>query len=379
MVRTSILLVGYAHAAESGSLMQSAHSELGSAEGVTFRLNRLAELQMTTQRMEAEYKAMANAIINKEIDPATGRPYEAPRAVDFDVIQGQFDDLLWQLEQEKNTNQRLVNDANAKVAACNTARNTAYSTPGTGVDARLAAQQEWRQKHNTCRGKENTAIETRKDSCEKFVAEKICESQEGDYNHFLPADALMRTIENAAECKEDLADEVVVSTDCDVQQKKFELKFCQYDLKLTDTCNTLNSCYDHEIADRQLVVTGVGELEKNQKVVYNMIQKVKCYVDAMKNKFKTLQHSDIAHCEQMTLDAGVLNIDYPNAETKAPCDKSLLANGAPGDRSWALAEYNATLHHLHHGEEYAGHNSPIISKIENIIDCATRLAEIGGH
>lgn len=388
MVRTSIFLVGYACAAESGSLMQSAHSELGSAEGVTFRLNRLAELQMTTKRMEAEYKAMANAIINKEVDPATGRPYEAPRTVDFDIIQGQFDDLLWQLEEEKKTNQRLVMDANAKVTACNTARNTAYSTPATGVDARLAAQQQARQVHNTCRGHENTAIETRKGSCEKFVGEKYCEMHEDDYNYFAAGDTaphedlpnrLLNTIANAAECKDDLAQEVVISGNCDDKQKTFELRFCQYDLKLTDTCNTLNTCYTQEIADRGLVVTGVGELEKNQKVVYNMIQKVKCYVDAMKSKFKTLQHSDISHCETMTLDAGVLTIDYPAADPKAPCDLSLLANGAPGDPRWAIAEYNATLHHLHHGETYAGHNSPVISKIESIVNCADRLREIGGR
>lgn len=391
MVRSSFLLVGYATAGELGSLMQSAHSDLASAESVSLRLNRLNELQLTTKRMEAEYKAMAKAIISKQIDPETGRPYEAPNAVNFGLLQDQFDNLLRQLAEEKNTNQNLVLAENAKVTQCNTDRDTAYNADPGGVNVRLATQQGARRAHNACRASENTHIETRQDKCDNFVSQKFCEyvddthAANSDNQHTIFATddegdllaKLMTTITHATECKNALASEKTKSGECDAAQVEFELRFCEYDQVLTDTCQVLDACYLRTTTDRQAVVDGVKELETNQKVVYKMIQKVKCYVDKMQSKFKTLTNADLAACESMSIDASSLNINYPDADQKAPCDKSLLANGAPGDESWAIAEYNATLHHLHNGGDassgYHGFGAGVISKIEAITDCATHL------
>lgn len=334
---------------------------------------------------------MAKAIIDKQIDPETGRAYEAPRGVDFGRLQDQFDNLLRQLAEEKNTNQNLVLAENAKVTQCNTDRDTAYSANPGGVDVRLATQQGARRSHNACRASENTHIETRKDKCENFVNQKFCEYV--DNTHAADSDAqhqvfatddegdllskLMNTITHATECKDALADEKVKSGECDTQQAEFELRFCEYDQVLTDTCDTLDACYLRTTTDRGVVVDAVKELETNQKVVYKMIQKVKCYVDKMQSKFKTLTNADLSECESRSIDASSLTIDYPKADVKAPCDKSLLANGAPGDETWAIAEYNATLHHLHDGGDastgYHGHGAGIISKIEAITDCATHL------
>merc|ERR1719454_645600 len=327
--------------------------------------------------METEYKAMAMAIVNKEVDPATGNPYTAPHNGNiFETAEQQFDMLLWQLGQEQKTNQQLVSDANARVAECNTARNNAYAG-AEGVDARLTASNAARVQHDGCRTNENAAIEDRKGSCEKFVEEKYCEMHEDDYNYFAASDPgqhellpqkLLNTIANAGECKDDLAQEGVVNQNCDDKQKSFELKFCLYDQKLTSTCRTLDSCYSEKIEERKTVVESIQELEKNQKVVYKMVQKVKCYVDKMKTKFTTLAKSDIQECENRDPSTTTLDIDYPAADKKLPCDLSLLANGAPGDSTWTAAEYRE-LHHKHHGETYAGYGSEQISKIEAIVEC----------
>lgn len=364
--------------------MQSHQADLGGAEGVNLRMSKLADLQLTTKRMETEYKAMANAIINKEIDPKTGRPYEAPRGKNgesiWDVVDGQFDMLLWQLEEERKVNQKLVDKANERVAQCNTDRDTAYSTPVTGVDARKAGQVAARGVHDDCRSAENTAIGERKDSCTRFVNQKLCEAHMNDYNYFTketPGDyqsvpeELLHAIEEATECKGELAHEVATSARCDEKQDVFELAFCQYDKKLTDTCNTLDDCYQAATDDRTAIVDGVSELEKNQKVVYKMVQKVRCYVEAMKSKFKTLTNADIQKCENMVLDASTLSITYPAAEPKRACDLALLHWGAPGDDTWAAKEY-VGLHNMHHGETYHG-TDVTISKIEAIVDCATLL------
>lgn len=383
MVRTSILFVGYACAAETGSLMQSHNADLGGAGDVSFRLSKLADLQLTTKRMETEYKSMANAIINKEIDPKTGRPYEAPNRGDnmWEVVESQFDLLLWQLEEERKVNQKLVDDANHRVTGCNNARNAAYSA-ADGVDAKLSASDGERTAHAACRGEENTAIVERKDSCGRFVNQALCDAHKGDYNYFTKAtpgdyqsvpEELLHAIAEASECKGELSVEVAKSADCDEAQDKFELAFCEYDQVLTQTCNTLDSCYEAAIADRTAIVDGVTELETNQKVVYKMVQKVRCYVEAMKTKFKTLKTSDIQHCEDMGLDASTLTITKPKPDPKAPCDKKLLQWGAPGADSWATKEYDHSPFTDHHGETYHG-TKEVISKIEAIVSCNDLLA-----
>lgn len=383
MVRTSILFVGYACAAETGSLMQSHNADLGGAGDVSFRLSKLADLQLTTKRMETEYKAMAKAIINKEIDPKTGRPYEAPRGTDmWDVVEGQFDMLLWQLGEERKTNQKLIDDINQRVKDCNTAHDDAHTEPKTGVNALLASQQGKETAHTDCRANENTKIEERKDSCGRFVQQKVCEVHQNDYNYFTAAtagdhqsvpDALLNAIADATECKTELGHENEQSEKCDNSQAAYELAFCKYDEKLQDTCDTLDSCYSAAIADRTAIVAGVTDLETNQKVVYKMVQKVRCYVVAMKNKFKTLKDSDISACETMQLDASTLSITKPAAEVKRTCDKSKLQWGAPGDDSWAANKYVA-VHHKHHGEQYDGYGKDAISKIEAIVPCNDLLA-----
>lgn len=383
MVRTSILFAGYACAAETGSLMQAHNADLGSAGDVSFRLSKLADLQLTTKRMETEYKAMAKAIINKEIDPKTGRPYEAPRGDNmWQVVEDQFDMLLWQLGEERKTNQKLIDDINQRVKDCNTAMDDAHTEPKTGVNARNTIQLAKETAHTDCRATENTKIEERKDSCGRFVAQKVCEVHQNDYNYFTAAvqgdhqsvpDALLDAIRDATECKTELGHENTQSAKCDEMQAAYELAFCEYDQKLTDTCDTLDTCYASAIADRTAIVAGVTDLETNQKVVYKMVQKVRCYVVAMKTKFKTLKDADISACETMQLDASTLSITKPAAEVKRTCDKSRLQWGVPGDDSWAAKKY-VDVHHKHHGAQYDGYGKDAISKIEAIVPCNDLLA-----
>lgn len=382
MVRiASFLVAGCAHAGETGSLMQSHNAELGTAMDVNFRLSKLADLQLTTKRMEAEYKAMAHAIINKQIDPKTGNPYTAPRGKDmWTTVEEQFDVLLLQLDEEKKTNEALIVTANQKVKDCNTARDGAYSAAGTGVDALLTKQQNARVAHTACRNSENGKIEERKDSCGRFVGQKLCEAHENKYDYFTKStygdyqsvpEALLKAVREAKECKSELAAEVSQSATCDGLQDVFEFAFCQYDMKLTDTCTTLDTCYDQATTDRAQVVASVTELEKNQKVVYRMVQKVICYVNKMKSNFKTLTTEMIESCEQTShADAADarLTVDKPAAVAKKPCDKSLLAWGAPGDASWKAHEYSAKNFTEHHGETYHG-SADAVSIIENIVSC----------
>merc|ERR1719401_3029491 len=101
---------------------------------MNFKLSKLADLQLTTKRMESEYKAMAEAMIKKQFDPATGNPYADAHNKDiWTTVDEQFNVLLWQLDEESAT--KRVND-------CNDARNAAFDEPQTGVKARLKALED---------------------------------------------------------------------------------------------------------------------------------------------------------------------------------------------------------------------------------------------
>lgn len=346
-------------------------------------MSKLADLQLTTKRMETEYKAMAYAIINKEIDPATGNPYEAPKAAAmWSTVNEQFNLLLEQLDSEKAVNQKLLDQAHANVAQCNTDRNTAY-TETDGVNDRDQQTTDDRTSHTDCRTSENAHIEVRNQNCSAFVEKALCDAHENDYNYFVASDdvgpnyqsvpqALLDAIEHAEDCKDSLHKEKLVSQDCDAKQRTFEMAFCMYDLTLRTTCTALDSCYSAATADLNLVNTSVAELETNQKVVYKMVQKVKCYVDAMSANFKTLTASHIKTCEDQKHDASKLDISYKPVVPKVACDLSKLSHGVPGDASWATQEYTA-VHNEHHGEDYANRGQ-VISKIETQLDCAGHQA-----
>lgn len=380
MVRIAFLFAGCVNAAETGSLMQSHNADLGMSLDMNFKLSKLADLQLTTKRMESEYKAMAEAMIKKQFDPATGNPYADAHNKDiWTTVDEQFNVLLWQLDEEKATNTQLIQGATKRVNDCNDARNAAFDEPQTGVKARLKALEDTRNLHRVCRGQENTAIAKRGESCGQFVAKNLCDAHENRYQYFaktgndVPTEVL-EAVASAKVCRSDLAAEVAKSASCDVAQRTFETAFCQYGEKLTDTCTELDVCRERTVRERDAVVAGVSELEANQKIVYRMVQKVKCYVTAMRGKFKTLTQRDIQNCEDENHTAGAdnaLSVPKVPPQPKAPCSLAVLDNGLPGAGSWVTAEYTGLT--AHHGNTYNGTHDAV-DQLQAQSDCSTLLA-----
>lgn len=361
--------------------MQSHNADLGSAVDMNFKLSKLADLQLTTKRMESEYKAMAEAMIKANQNPAMGNPYADAHSKDlWSTVDEQFNVLLWQLDEEKTTNLKLVQAATAKVNACNTARHAAYDDPVGGVKVRSTASKAARGVHSSCRTTETAKITTRKTTCEEFVEKSLCDAHDNRYQFFAKANgkdvptAVLEAVASATVCKNNLAAEVAQSETCDEKQREFEMAFCQYDQKLKDTCDTLDECRTRTEAERAQVITGVEELEKNQKIVYRMVQKVKCYVTAMRGKFKTLSQTDISYCQDQNHAQGAedaLGIEKKAPQPKSPCILTDLAHGAPGDASWSGQEYAGM--HAHHDEVYAGSRAAV-DKIDAVTNCAVLLA-----
>lgn len=430
MVRIAFLTAGYVHASEMGSLMQShnANSEFGSALDVRFKMSQLSDLQLTTQRMEAEYKAMAVAIINKEVDPRTGNPYtEMHDDKVFSTVRSQFELIEDQLKQEKATNQGLINQANHQVALCNKVRNDTFTVGSDNVpsvETLKSAVDAKRLAHSQCRGSENIKINERKDSCGRFVGQALCKAhEEAGYKYFTSGndtsnslqhqgvdpnlhtdyvnvpDAILNAVRTGRECRDELKEENKTAYECDQAQDEFELAFCLYGERVISACRNLDQCYKDKTDERAQVGRAILGLQTEQKIVFRMIQKVKCYVDKIENNFKTLKDEMIKACEvedYVAVADGNLTLDYTVPENKEDClwntGDVLLPNGLPGDTDhWSKAEYAANNLNFssvaeHDGKTYNGtnhtpeHDQHEISIIDTIIQCDARsdLNGLGG-
>lgn len=358
--------------------MQSHNADLGGSVDASFKLSKLADLKLTTKRMEEEYRSMAYALISQ---PKTPNPYTESTA-QFETVTNELNELLWQLDQQKETNQNLITAAYNGVVAVNTQRDSDYEEAETGVNAQSSATTQTRSNHDTCRTTENVKIEDRNSTCSSFVAHTLCSVHKSDYTYFANEakgdyssvpNKLLTAIGTAKECKEDLREEVSQSSNCDYRQRAFELAYCLYFQKLTDTCSTLDTNYATANSYWNAVNTAVTELETEQKIVFRMIQKVKCYVDKISNNFNTLQASDIKFCEDkdyLAMADQKLSITKSPPPNKAACDKSSITHGEPGQPSWEEQEY-VDLHHKHDDTTYHG-TSTAVNKIEHILDCTTR-------
>jgi len=404
MVRTAFLVFGCAQANDAGSLMQSHAADLGSFGDFNFRASKLSELKVTTKRMESEYKAMATALINKQVDPATGNPFNAPadmgRSTDsegpFHYVKEQFNMILLQLNTEKQTNQALIDGAVGKLNTCNSNKDTHYEEAG-GVTDKKSASDTARGVHSTCRQTEHTDISARQDSCGRFVANAVCNAHQGNYSFFtkgvatnaylnnndgsnwdaaIPA-ALEQTVREAKECKSELATELVTAAHCDLQQAAFENAFCAYATKLQETENTYEECWYTMKNYYDNVILGVTSLEEEQKLIYQTVQKLNCYVTKMNANFKNLTNAIIMTCEDPPIGTrtGESYVNQANhtlyltktaAPAKEPMDMSDLQYGWVGQSTWQQHEYNQWTVGTHHHQIYYGsdHNVTITETMQ---------------
>lgn len=299
---------------------------------------RVKKMQENTQAMETQYKALLQSIVDAKSldDPATGKPF-LPADNFFEVVDKQFQQLLDELNDEKDQNQGLLKQAHDNVKLCNSEMETTMSSVASGEQSTMTSA---RSTHSTCRGVENGNIEGMESECGKFdqLSSKCSDNQDwyaasndagigggGD-------NTLSAVIAQADKCKDAVTTVSGKSAECDTAQNTFKSAYCAYTARVIGVCTEHNDCYTRETNNLGVTRGSVEDLEREQKIIYKMVKKVQCYVgklrDAEKNNMPT--QADITDCSGRNPDASTLDIQYKDPEPQSAC----MANSDLGTTTW---------------------------------------------
>lgn len=353
MVRSILPTLILGVAAEE-SLMQfekSGHSDSGAS--------RTSAMQHSAQAMVDSYQKLLQDIVNAGSlkDPNTGSSYVPAKDV-LDQVIGTFEGFESDLNNQKLANQGILDMHDQNVVDCNIAKDAAFNKAGTGVVALKSAMQKARGVHASCRNSEDDEIKTMEDDCDAFKKKTRCEPKEAsDQNWYSNsavkgefANSLQDTIAQAKTCRGSVAAVSSRAPVCDENQASFEAAFCAYGAALEQTCQDLDTCYSQTTLDKAAADTSISKLEKEQKIIFRMVSKVRCFLDllvkAAEDTSKMPKQSDIDGCTGIdyTGDANTeLSITYDAAAAKSPCrDDSRVSDepalDLPGSQDWYAGE-----------------------------------------
>lgn len=313
------------------------------------------------KKMESEYRALLEKAV---ADPDTGTPW-APNMTS--VIMDQFNILRDELLQEKDTNQKLIDDANDVIKACNSGMKTRYEKKVLPLRGSVTGL---RDDHTKCRGIQSDNLPDREVQCkppkfanqdnptvalghspgvqdlcsadQDFYAESTKTAWTGDKSDYQGGVTLSSAIVQANKC----VDYLEQWKACNNTQSNFEEAFCEYSLELRDTCSDHDECHADAVVARNELVAKVLALEGEQKMVWTSLQKIFCYMGHLvKLEKERIQPTaaDIAACTKYQPTTTPLDIERNKAEDiedKAKCDKSTVEY-QPGDSNWRQDEYES--------------------------------------
>lgn len=304
-------------------------------------------MKKTARDMEHEYRAILELMVQQ---PKLGNEYQPPVGM-IDAVEAVFDTIEGQLSSEKDTLQKDIDDANALIKQCNDDKDDAY-TRGGGINDRKSASDSKRTQHHTCRTDENRLICSSKVACDAFNTKQAqsCSHEQNWYVKFTSPEvvdhatvSLMNLVNQAGSCRGNLTAEHTKASECDGVQSQFEIAFCQYADRLQKVSDAYDGCYADQTLFRKNIVDAGKILERDNKLIWKMSKKVRCYMDAIKNVEYTntppLQ-KDIDDCVALDPDTSPLDIAYTEPEPKEPCDLSTIEHwpGQPGGQ-WYNDEY----------------------------------------
>lgn len=244
----------------------------------------LNAMQQTAREVTEAYRSLLQSMVDAG-SGADPNDY-VPTPTILSKVRDQFTGLEANLRAQRETNQDIVTGHFEAVQNCNNERATAFHE-AMGVQARVLSMQNARDTHSACREQEDTDIGAMEDECGAFETLKgKCEdTQWTDQNWFAAAKtqqgALHSIVGKAVECRAKVKKVTDQAAICDGNQEDFEAAFCAYEKKLTETCNEYNRCYTNAASNKVLADASITKLMNEQQTMWNMIQKVHCYLDLL--------------------------------------------------------------------------------------------------
>jgi len=337
MVRSVLpyVLLPYVSVGES-SLMQR------SGQG-----SRAVQMQKTAEDMEEFYRSMLEqAVKSQSLDEqnpvVTNKGY-------LDKVEEQFGLLEDELKTEKGLNQKLVTDTRQTVVSCNAARGAGFAGENGAVSL-MGKMTEARNTHRTCRGNENTFITQMESNCAKFQSATKCSNDQEWYD----SDTFQHVVDTAVVCKQNVSAVGSKAAECDVKQGLFEKKFCVYSSTLETVCSVYDTCYSASESAYNVVEADVKEIEDSQKLVWLILQRVRCYIDALETVDATSKPTEdmITNCKAGDYSAAVLSISYLDLPPRQLCLTHAdvveePTSVKPGAGGWEDKEYSEDLFQSH--------------------------------
>lgn len=317
----------------------------------TVETGHMGSMKKTAREMEHEYRTILEMMVQQ---PTLGTEYQPPDSMITDV-EAVFDVIEDQLVSEKTTSQAAIDGANAEIKVCGDNKRDGYTKPH-GINDWKAWSDESRGAHTECRVQENSMICTTRTECDKFNGQqqKSCEHEQNWYVKVKdPAvtapsiPALEQLIRQAETCRSKLAAEHEHAAVCDYKQGDFEIAFCRYADRLQKVSDEYNQCYEMKDAFRTKEVKKVEILERDGKLIWKMVKKIRCYIETL----KTVEYSgklplqgEIDTCTGLDPETSPLDIAYTAAEPYEACDLTTIQSW-PGkaDKQFYQDEYSGPL------------------------------------
>jgi len=295
--------------------------------------------------MEYKFEKLAEDAVRSGDTPSLGA--EALEAVNaaLDVLETQLS------QEEKTANEGDVSRANDAVKQCNAHLDTAMTdilAPGGFKQTMMEAKST----HSTCRSLEDEHRRKEKQDCDekdRIADQSHSESPKCACEGFDEAKKTLQCVRRAEEwgekfytqldtqikeCDAIASTAAETATTCDADQRRFEVAFCGYDVKVSAACSAKESCYELQKKNFEQVVVDTKLKVAAEKIMWKSVKKVRCYIDLLDATSQVSQEK-YDTCKGLDIDTDLLNIDYPNLDPEGVCE---LVAARPGDEAWAVGD-----------------------------------------
>lgn len=314
-----------------------------------------SRLLQSGRAMEDQWKGLLQQIVDSGswTDPKTGNPWVPHKDDILLPVETAIGNMETELDGQKGMNNDIMADHAKFLAQCNTVLEGALS----GIEsAELAQSQRTENEHGTCRTEEDSAISDMESKCEKFngLSKQSCAKEQDWYAGYAEGDegtgSLKEVVINAQKCKAGVAATKAKADECDGKQTAFKTAFCAYKDILDETCTTYDDCFTLQTANYEQAKESITKLETEQKTIYRMLGRIRCYLKLLFRKADTGKdyvptQADITTCQDTPIETdSVLDVDFKSKVEEQLCKqdprvKDEPVEDAPGSAAWFDAKF----------------------------------------
>jgi len=256
-------------------------------------------------------------------------------------------DLKDALVVDVSTTQNVLDDAEAAIAACDTAKRTFASDTWVGLNGDVTDESD---EHDVCRGDEEIecgnatskcTIYTNQvcgfEECVKPPASRFVTSDNDDVFEYMCCLERLFAAERGTyyqarwECLEAVNIWEMKTEDCDRQQTTFEDEFCSRETDVENACHTYRTCRNDKQASYTSIKSNVQSLEEIYQAQRVALECLLCYGNHILNNNTDLSSCEVlpectslTDCPQITYDPIPPCIACVEPDHDVPCTSNFI-------------------------------------------------------